>query len=172
MHSVNDVLVEWLAGWAGPSFPRKMAAGGFALKCGTEFAPRTSILFARKDVSAHFPLLATEWVAMALDAAEMWKASEAKASLKCALARQVPAEMVYRPKSAFVDPEARIFFDPVFIGYLKSAIESDGPIASMLDTKRVSQVCGVLEQGHRPAQSILRCLWAIVFLDRWYRTAQ
>ena len=169
---VAGALTEWLEGWAGTTFPRQMAAGGFAFKCGAGFGARAPALLAPAGIAIHYPLLATEWVAMALEAAQMWKTKEGKAPEKCALARHVPAHMVYRPKSGFLDPKARIFFDPTFIEYLRAAVEPDGPIAHMLKPKRVTELCNVLERGHRPSQSILRCAWGIVFLDRWYRTAQ
>ena len=171
--SVSDMLTQWLEGMAGSTtVPRQMAAGGFSLKCGIQFGARAPELLAREGISLHYPFLAVEWVAMAFDAAEMWRTKEAKAPLKRALARHVPGTMVYRPKNPFVDPEARVYFDPEFLGYLRNAIEPDGPIAHVLRRDRVHELCNMLEHGHRPRQSVQRCVWGIVFLDRWYRTVQ
>ncbi len=171
MQRVADMFTEWLEGWAGTTLPCLMAAGGFAFKCGVQFGARVPALLTPADITIYSPLMATEWIAMALVAAETWRSEEGKAPLKLALARHAPNAMVYRPKDDFADPESRVFLDPTFIGYLKTSIEPDGPIAHMLKPGQVARACDLLEKDRLLSRPLLRLLWGIVFCDRWYRTA-
>jgi hypothetical protein len=80
--------------------------------------------------------------------------------------------MVYRPKSGFVDPSNRVFFDAQFIDYFRAAAEPTSPIASVLNRKPLLKTCDLLSRKNNLPDQTLNCIWAITFTDRWYRTAR
>ena len=107
---------------------------------------------------------------MALHSTSHWQMEEPKAPLKLSLSRNVPRNMVYRPKSGFVDPKGEVFFSTEFIDYLRSAAGPTSPIAHMLERKPLLKACDLLAQKKELPPQTLNFLWAVVFTDRWYRT--
>ena len=108
---------------------------------------------------------------MALCSSSHWQMEEPKAPLKQSLSRSIPRNMVYRPKSGFVDPKGEVFFSAEFIEYLRSAAGPTSPIAHMLERKPLLKACDLLAQKKELPPQTLNFLWAVVFTDRWYRTA-
>jgi hypothetical protein len=80
--------------------------------------------------------------------------------------------MVYRPKSGFVDPKAEaVFVSAEFLDYLRASAEPSGPISNFLEMGPLLKSCDLLARKKRLPRQTLTVLWAIVFMDRWYRTA-
>jgi hypothetical protein len=168
-----DRLVEaWVAGWAGESPTRRIIAAILALRHANVFAQKHRSILESAGHKLLSPLLDTQIVAAALYSIPSWSMDEPKGPMKRSLARHVPRAMVYRPKSGFVDPKAdELFATSEFVDYLRSAAEPSGPISSLLERRPLLKSCDLLARKERLPRQTLNVLWAIVFMDRWYRTA-
>jgi hypothetical protein len=56
-----------------------------------------------------YPFLENDMISMALRSTPHWQMEEPKAPLKQSLSRSIPRNMVYRPKSGFVDTKGEVF---------------------------------------------------------------
>jgi asparagine synthetase B (glutamine-hydrolysing) len=167
---VDHLLCKWISGWAGTSLMRQVVAADMAFTGTNIFAQKMFPLFQLAGHRVIFPFLEKEMVQVALSAAEYWMMSEPKEPLKISLARHVPQNMVYRKKSGFVDPKAQVFYQSEFIEYLRSAIDSSGPLADILIHEPLLNVCDLLRKEKTLPYQTRNCIWSVVFADRWYRT--
>jgi asparagine synthetase B (glutamine-hydrolysing) len=170
-HSIDDFLERWITGWSRDTSATQVVAADLALTCANTFAQKAQPILESGGHKILYPFLEGEVVSMSLSSIPYWQMEEPKAPLKKSLARHVPHKMVFRPKSGFVDPRGKVFFDEEFIELLRSTCEPTGPIAHMLEEKPILKSCEFLtRRKDLPAQT-LNLIWAIVFTDRWYRTA-
>jgi len=170
-HSVDQLLEKWVGGWAGELPTARVVASDLALTCSNIFAQKSKPILELAGHKVLYPFLEDEVVATALSSILYWQMDEPKAPLKKSLARHVPHNMVYRPKSGFVDPKEQVFFSAEFIDYLRSVIEPTGPISHLVEKKLILKSCNFLAHKKVLPPQTLNLLWAIVFTDRWYRTA-
>lgn len=171
-HEVYNLFSNWIVGWAGKSLQKCMVASDMALTCANIFAQKAQSIFESAGHQVLFPFLQNEIVSIALRSIECWQMDEPKKPLKLSLARHVPHDMVYRPKSGFVDINGEVFFDQNFILYLRAAVDSKSPIRSILNKKQLIKTIDLLSKGVNLPFQTLNCIWAIAFLDRWYRTVK
>ena len=169
--SVDRHLEKWIGGWAGESPLRRIVAADLALTCANTFAQKSQPILETAGHCVVYPFLEFEAVTTALASIPYWHMDEPKAPLKKSLARHVPRDMVYRRKSGFIDPIAEIFVGAEFIDYLRSAAEPTSPIVHLLEKKPLLKSCQLLAHRKKLPTQTLNLLWAIVFTDRWYRTA-
>jgi len=169
---VHSLLADWVGGWVGESIPHRIVASDLALTCANTFAQKAQPILELAGHRVHYPFLQTEAVSVALASINHWQMDEPKAPLKRSLARHVPRDMVYRPKSGFTDPRGQVFFDATFIAYLRAAADSTSPIATFLNQKPLIRVCDLLSRRANLPTQTLNCIWSITFMDRWYRTAR
>jgi len=167
---VNDLLERWLSGWPVRGFAQRAVAADMAFVCANIYAQKAQAIFDANDVRAVYPYMSPEMLGLGLRTVEAWAAGGAKAPLKRALARCVPAGLVYRPKSPFADPRHTIMRGKTFIGHLRGTVLADGPLREYLVPARFSRAAELLQSGARLPRSTLNCLWTTVFLDRWIRT--
>lgn len=168
---VSGLLEAWVDGWAGDSFAKHAIGANSPLNSAGIYAQNALPIYADAGLVVHRPYLDSEMLGFALAIVDDWKEKERKSILKYSLARHVPREMVYRPRSGFADPQLRVMHDPRLIEHLRSAAGSAGPVSSSLRTDNVITGCELLAKGTKLPRQTLGCLWAIAFLDRWYRTA-
>jgi asparagine synthetase B (glutamine-hydrolysing) len=168
---VDDWLDEWVSGWAGDSVLRKVIAADLAMTCANTFAQKAYPIFKKANRRVVYPFMEPEMVGFALSIAPSAQSSEKKAILKTLLSQQVPHEMVYRPKSGFVDPSGQVFYDPRYIELLWAATEEESALSGMLFKMPVRKVCDLLYRKRSLPVQMLNCIWTIAFVDRWYRTA-
>jgi len=171
-HEVYRTLDNWVRDAVGGSYRARAIATDLMLIGPGMFAQKALRVFEGAGMRVCFPFLSTEILATAFASVDSWPTQEPKAALKQCLARHVPHEWVYRPKSPFLDPAQSLFRDPDFIGHLRGTVDADGPIAHMLDRGVVLKACDLLGRGEVPPVQTLNGLWAATFTDRWYRTAQ
>lgn len=169
--SVDDRLKTWIEGWAGELLPTQIVAADLALTCANIFAQKSRPILESAGHKVLYPFLETEMVSTALAVMPHWQMDEPKAPLKKSLARHVPHNMVYRAKSGFVDPKREIFFNAEFIDHLRTAAGPTSPIAHMLEQKPLLKACELLAQKRTLPPQTLNLIWAVVFIDRWYRTS-
>ena len=170
--SVDGYLVDWIGGWAGELQSERMVAGDLALTCANIYAQKAQPILESAGHKVIYPFLETEVVTTGIESITHWHMDEPKAPLKRALARYIPHDMVYRPKSPFIDPRAAVFFDSDFIAYLRATAEPTSPLFPFLEKKPLIKACDLLSQKKTLPPQTLNCLWTIVFGDRWYRTAR
>jgi hypothetical protein len=168
---VDSLLSDWVGGWVGESLEHRIVAADLALTCSNTFAQKGQIILELAGHEVAYPFLETEMVSLAMASIPHWQMDEPKAPLKRCLVRYVPRDMVYRPKSGFVDPHCSVFFDKDFIAYLRAAADDTSPVASVLNKKPLLKACDLLAHRIRLPFQTLSCLWAITFVDRWYRSA-
>lgn len=169
--SVDGLLAKWIGGWAGESPSNRIVAADLALTCANIFAQKSKPILESAGHRVVYPFLDIKMVTTALDSIPYWQMDEPKAPLKKSLARHVPRDMVYRPKSGFLDPKGDVFYSAEFINYLRDAAEPTSPIAHLLMRKPLLKACQLLARKRTLPPQTLNLLWAIVFTDRWYRTA-
>jgi asparagine synthase (glutamine-hydrolysing) len=169
-NSVYSLLDKWIGGWAGELPSKRIIAADLALTCANIFAQKAQPILESAGHKVLYPFLDVDMVTTALNSVPYWQMDEAKAPLKKSLARHVPRDMVYRPKSGFIDPRVEVFFSEEFISYLCAAAEPTTPIANLLKRKPLLKACQLLARKRTLPAQTLSILWAIVFTDRWYRT--
>lgn len=170
--SIDQLLDDWVSGWAGDSLALKAVGVNLALKEANIFSHKSLHIFESSGHKVLSPFIEIELVSAGLAYVNYWKKFEPKAPIKKSLSRHIPCNMIYRPKSAFSDPNERIFYSIEFLDYLRSAVASNSPICHLLEKKPIIESCDKLAIGKRLPGQTLNLLWAITFTDRWYRTAQ
>jgi asparagine synthetase B (glutamine-hydrolysing) len=169
-HELQPLLARWIELEDGFTIPEKAVVADMALTCANVFAQKSLAMLSRAGHRVVFPFLDDEVVSLALAVVRAWRVWEPKALLKQSLAKHVPSEMVYRPKSAFADPLSRLFRTPVFIQMLRECAGDTGPLRDLLVKRRIQEACRLLGMEHSIPSQTFNLLWAIVFTDRWYRT--
>ena len=168
---VYKSLNDWISGWMVGSLTQRVIAADLAMTCANIFAQKADPIFQQAGLNVFYPYLQKEVLCVALASIGHWRMDEPKAPLKQCLARFVPKDMVYRPKSGFVDPHGSVFYNHQFISFLREAVETNAPIVSMLHKKPLLKALDLLARKAPLPDQLLNCLWSITFLDRWYRTA-
>lgn len=167
---VDALLDEWVSGLVGDTLLRKVIAADLALTCANTFAQKAYPVFRKDGLRVAYPFMEHEMVDFALAVAPSQGGNEKKALLKALLAQEIPNEMVYRPKSGFVDPSGQVFYDAKFLEMLWAATEEKSVLSGLLFKDPLRRVCDRLRHHDRLPDQLLNCIWAIVFTDRWYRT--
>ena len=170
-NSVYGMLQKWIDEWTENSTSQRIVATDIALIGANKAAQKAQPVFDSAGHKVVYPFLDNAIASIALDAVSFWQMDEPKAPLKRALARYVPTEMVYRPKSGFESDRKEIYFREEFIDYLRSAVEPTSPISHLLREKPVLKACQYLSHKEMLPVTTLNLLWTIVFTDRWYKTA-
>jgi len=92
---------------------------------------------------------------------------EAKWLLKAALARYVPAEMVYRPKSGFVAPMSTKLKSDAFLAALDKLLVGRAVLSPFVEKHVLRRIRErLLTQRRLPSQTVAT-VWAIVFANEW-----
>jgi len=167
---VEALLDGWMRAVVGSEFRRAATAADLALVCANIFAQKARPIFESHGHETVFPFLEPPMVELMLGAGIDWKMSTAKAPLKALLCEIVPQDMVFRPKSGFVDPRAEVFHDATFLEYLAAVTDDASPIGCLLDRKRIGKLVALLHGDHALPAQTEHFVWAVVFADRWYRT--
>lgn len=168
---VYQLLDEWIAPWPGCGFLQRIIAGDLMLTCANIFAQKGLPILEAGGHGVIYPFLDIDMVASALCWGPDLKMRQSKALLKQSLEKYVPRDMVYRPKSGFVDLRQNVFFEAEFIDYLRDSVEPTSPVSFILSQKEVIKVCDLLSKRVWLPPQTLNCIWAIVFTSRWYATA-
>ena len=113
---VDALGIKWLRSISPQDPQLQLAALDLSLLCACIFAQNHQPLFAASSLNITFPFLSLQIARIALSSGS-WQGAdqEAKWLLKAALARHVPAEMVYRPKSGFAAPMSERFKSDAFL---------------------------------------------------------
>lgn len=166
---VRSAFSNWIGADAGIDADASIVLADLALTCANVFAQKDISLYERAGHVVALPFLDETLVESLVYEAPHWPTTEPKAPLKAALARQVPAEMVYRKKVGFAESRPKVFDAPEFSDYLQEAIE--GPLSELLNQLRVRSMLSAVRSGDPIPAQTLNFLWSLTFTDRWYKTA-
>jgi asparagine synthase (glutamine-hydrolysing) len=133
---VDALGIKWLHSISPQDPQLQLAALDLSLVCACIFAQKSKSLFAASPLNITFPFLSPQMVRIALSSGN-WKGAdqEAKWLLKAALARHVPAEMVYRPKSGFVAPMSEKFKSDAFLAVFDKVLADKSLLSPFLEKK-------------------------------------
>jgi asparagine synthase (glutamine-hydrolysing) len=95
------------------------------------------------------------------------RSGEPKALLKSALARELPAGLVYRPKSGFTPHYRRIFSSPAMVQALNDTVLSNNN--RLLEFCRADVVRSLVDRASRGTLNVSGCdfLWSLAFSSIW-----
>jgi asparagine synthetase B (glutamine-hydrolysing) len=165
---VESMGISWLHSISPEDPHLQLAAADLSLVCSGIFAQKSKSLFAASDIDIIYPYLSPEMVRIAFSSGN-WQGAdqEAKWLLKAALARHVPAEMVYRPKSGFVAPMSEKFKSEAFHTAFDKVCTGESPLSPFLEERFFKAVREKLtKEGLLPAQTI-NLVWAVIFVSEW-----
>jgi asparagine synthase (glutamine-hydrolysing) len=130
-------------------------------------AQKDAPLFLGRDMDIAYPFLDPEIVRTGMRAAFAWPAQgESKAVLKRMLARDVPPEMVYRPKSGFTPPIGAAFRSGKLRAALEEAASPGSPLAACLVRPALQAMARRAAQGGLPHR-VYNFLWTVVCATQW-----
>ena len=139
--------------------------------CAGRMAPKSFDPLRGRGIRPIYPFLQPAMVAgsSALSWDAKCTAGEKKALLKRLLARHIPPEWVYRPKSGFTRPAHAVFAEPTMQDYLHDVVLSPGN--PLLDYCRRDTVRQLVERSRHRALGVgaYNFLWALTFTSGWLR---
>jgi asparagine synthetase B (glutamine-hydrolysing) len=148
--------------------PREqIAAADLAWVCSPIFAQKTKSLFDGTPLHVVYPFLLPSMVDLALNARNWSGSDQPKWLLKAALARQVPADMVYRKKSAFVAPIEQKFKHWAFLGAFDKLLDSKSALNGLVDQRFIRTIRPKLVDGTPMPSQTASFVWAAVFVNCW-----
>jgi asparagine synthase (glutamine-hydrolysing) len=165
---VDALLVDWLHSLS-PQDPQLMlCALDLSLVCACIFAQKATSLFASSQVNIIFPFLSHRIMQIALSSGK-WQGAdlEAKWLLKAALARYVPTEMVYRPKSGFVAPMSTKLKSDAFLAALEKLLVDKAVLSPFVEKHVLRNIRERLITQRRLPSQTTATVWAIVFVNEW-----
>ncbi len=118
-----------------------------------------------------FPFLNPRIVRIGFQQAIHWpQQRESKAVLKRLLVRQVPPEMVYRPKSGFTPPiTEELRSAPLAAALREHVLGAENPLRGYLNMKVVGKMVRHAAQGRPLPHTTYNFLWTVLFTALWTR---
>jgi asparagine synthetase B (glutamine-hydrolysing) len=165
---VQTLALNWLDSLCSADSPVQMAALDLALVCSSIFAQKTKSLFAGSQLEVVYPFLEPEVVDLALDLGSRSDTpTDPKWVLKAALARQVPTECVYRPKSGFTGRTERDFQHPAFLECFDSVTSPNSILSDFIDRGFCKAIRPKLATGTPLPSQTSNFIWGAVFVNQW-----
>ncbi len=166
---VHELLGRWMDQTL-PSDDDRVRLSGIdvAMYCGDIYAQRSKSIFDAHAQPIAYPFIDRSVVRLALEQAVYWPGSEQpKRVLKSILARHVPQQMVYRPKSGFVAPAVELFSHPRFLDAFDRLLRPASALANVLDRSRMRELRGVIASANPLPMQMYNFVWAAVFTNLW-----
>jgi asparagine synthase (glutamine-hydrolysing) len=165
---VDALGIKWLSSISPQDPDIQLAALDLSLVCACVFAQKSKSLFASSSLNVSFPFLNQQMVRIALSSEDPKRADrEPKWLLKAALARHVPASMVYRPKSGFAAPMHEKLRNDAFLAAFDKLLTGRALLSPFIDAGFLRNIRANLTTGSSlPAQTI-SAVWGIVFVNEW-----
>jgi asparagine synthetase B (glutamine-hydrolysing) len=166
--TIERHLLEWLPHLSPPDPRLQLAAFDLSLGCASITAQKSLSLFDGTSLGVVYPYLLPEMIDLAFSSVD-WPGSgtEAKRVLKAALAKQVPAEMVYRAKSGFVASMPDKFEHKAFLAAFDKLLEARSPMSRFLDRKFLLDVRPKLATKQKLPTQTEYFIWCAVFGNEW-----
>lgn len=136
--------------------------------CTAVFGQKTRPVVDHAGAHIEYPFMAPSVISLALRAAHAWPGRDKpKAPIYHSLARNLPRELVYRPKVGFVIPMTDIFASREFLSTLDDAISAGHPYTPLLHTAKIRTLRSMLGARRKLPVQTERFVWMLAFLDRW-----
>ena len=139
--------------------------------CCRVFAQKMKPVFDQSQIQVRYPYMTPRVLDYAFRTFHSPNNKLDKAHLKSALARQVPHELVYRPKSGFVAPLQTSFRHPSFLQALDEAIHAPGPFGEFLYLPSIAALRRRIDRGAALPTQAYTFLWSLVFGTKWHDQA-
>jgi asparagine synthetase B (glutamine-hydrolysing) len=167
-HEVESLGISWLHSISPRDPQLQLAALDLSLVCSGIFAQKSKSLFAASALDIAYPYLSPQMVRLALSSA-YWQGAELEAKwlLKAALARHVPSEMVYRPKSGFIAPMNEKFNSPAFLAAFDKLLADRSQLGPFLNKDFLQSIRGKLTTKNILPPQTANLVWAVVFVNEW-----
>lgn len=169
LQALNDSWdAEMLAIGVSPPIQQAVLTD-LAITCAAIFAQKTFGPLSRFGFQVEYPFLSWDLGLLGLAHTLSFPNSRPKMWMRNALSHYLSHSFIERPKRGFIDPQASLFEDPLFIEHVHSATSSSSPISEWLIPEGTARLLSLrawpdLPHGHG------NLLWAMAFLDSWYRT--
>lgn len=167
---VETMMADWMRGIVGDSDAHQIVAAEIGMTCEV-FVQKVDPILTAEGYEAVYPFLDQELLEIAMASVTEWANDAPKLALKRSLARHVPREMVYRPKSGLVEKRPQVFYDAKYQEHLRAATEDSAPLSFIVHKKPILKAADLLARGEMLPTQTMNSLWSITFADRWYRTA-
>jgi asparagine synthase (glutamine-hydrolysing) len=138
--------------------------------CGGRMAPKSFDPLRCRGLMPRYPYLEPTMLAVSasLAPAEKWPGGERKAPLKALLARDVPADWVYRTKHGFTPPEGEILSTPASQDLLHSVVLAPGgPLAGLCDLAVIRRFATLAREERPLGSGVHDLLWVLLFTAAW-----
>jgi asparagine synthase (glutamine-hydrolysing) len=172
IQKTNDAFQDWIA----PLIPDTamevhIPVLDLLFVCTRIFAQKTHMIFQPNHYQVYYPFLEVENFKLALQNTTIKRSKSAtpKAPLKTLLAKAVPQELVYRPKSGFVPPLADLFAHSVFLEQLAEVLDSASPLNNYVDQPTLRKLHRHLKQRRLLPQQTYNFLWSVAFTHAWLK---
>jgi asparagine synthase (glutamine-hydrolysing) len=133
-------------------------------------APKSYDPLRQRGIRSYVPFLEPAMVRLALSLPWSVKSARGKPKslLKGLLAEQVPSEMVYRRKSAFIPPYESILTSPPMQSYLREIVLSpSSPLAPFYDRGVVERMVEQTQTWTKLNLEVYFFLWTLTFTTAW-----
>ncbi|MBI1879017.1 MAG: hypothetical protein HYR94_12500, partial [Chloroflexi bacterium] len=140
--------------------------------CAGRFAAKSFDPLRAYGVKAIYPFLEPAMLRLSssLPYDQKCNGGQAKALLKSLLARQVPGELIYRPKSGFTSPFQEILTHDSMREFVRSVVLArDNPLLDFCQIDVVKQMIRRAEQGQTLNVEAHKFLWGLIFTSGWLR---
>jgi asparagine synthase (glutamine-hydrolysing) len=165
---VDDLLLNWLSSIAPPDPNVQVAALDLALVCSCMFAQKSAPIFAASPLRITYPYLEQTMTRLAMSSTKWEGAQEdAKWLLKAALAKYVPQDMVYRPKSGFVAPMEKKLKSEVFLAAYDRMAGGNSALSPFLKKKFLQSLRGKIAAGEVLPSQTTNFVWGATFTSVW-----
>lgn len=135
--------------------------------CAAVFAQKTYGPLHHQGFAIRYPFLSDDAVNVALATASDQQAVPAKDWLKSELRRALPATMVDRPKTGFIDPRKAMFTEPALVDAVVRSYRPGGFADGLAHPRRLDRILRDLREPARMPHGHLNLMWALAFLQRW-----
>jgi hypothetical protein len=141
------------------------------LICEKIFKKKAEDIFLNEGHIAVYPFLNQKMKKFAFFSAHFSKNNPSKFLMKYCLERVLPKAFIYRRKAGFVEAKPTIFYNEIFLSYLKQCL-LEGPVSGVLNSDFVIRCLVKLENNQVLSPQVYNFLWASVFSNRWFLSKQ
>jgi asparagine synthase (glutamine-hydrolysing) len=154
----------------GAPLPHAFSLIDLLITCAGIFAQKDKSIFDDSPHSVAYPYLQPSLVRFALQHGHLWtNQPERKIVLKTLLARHIPRELIYRPKSGFVAPLAQLFAEEGVLRLMDAVTADPGVLAGHLDLRVWSRLRAAAAARHPLPPQTYTFLWGTLFVSSWMR---
>jgi len=165
---VESMAISWLRSISPDDPLLQLTAVDLALACCGVVTQKSQSLFAAAEIDVVYPYLSPEMAWIALSSASWQREDrEEKWLLKAALARHVPVQMVYRPKSGFAAPMSQMFQSEGFRAAFHNLCSGQSPLSPFLEKSFLHTIGEKIASDSVLPTQTTNLVWAIVFVSEW-----